>query len=249
MFNYIASELKRLLKKRSSYFFYGIFLVLFTIILFVNQNQSSSSSMSMMGMVLVMMSSIIFGSKIFYSVFGDDLQHKTLSLVFSTGLSRFKYVLSKIIVFILAVLGVYLILTIYYWIIWILQVGSGPNFSHPEVMMLIESTKATLVSLIGFGSIAAMISYMFQNSNAGGILLPFMMMGLTNQILSLLTLAFDWLKEPFNALLSSQLNNANTLIQTGQKVPSELYLVAIVYVIIGIIVSTIVLTKKDIQIN
>lgn len=249
MFNYIQNELTRLLKKKSSYLFYAFFLVGATIILFLNEADTNATSMAFVGMVLVSISAMIFSTKIFYSVYGDDLTHKTLSLVFSTGLSKLKFVISKLIVYIIALLGVYLVFGIYYYIVWMILVGQPPVIGSTPVNMLLTMTLGTILVSIGFASIASIVSYFFQNANGGGILIPLMTMGLTSQIVSLLTMAFNWLQEPSKYLLSNQMNLMNQELQNGMPIRNTLYIVVGVYIILGIVLSTLALESKDTQIN
>lgn len=249
MLNYIISELQRLLSKKQTYVFYGIFMVAFTLILVLAESEQTAGGMAMMGGALLSISSMVFGTRIFYDVVGDDLQHKTLSLVLTTGLSRLQFVLSKLIVFILATLLLYGVMALYFLGLWFIKVGAAPVFGSPEVNLLIDAAKITIISIFGFGSIGMAISYFFQNANAGGILFPLMTMGLTSQIMKLAVLAFNWLEKPVSYLLSSQSQNATTLIQMNQAIPKDFYIVTIVYILLGVILSTFALSKRDIQIN
>lgn len=59
MLNYIISELQRLLSKKQTYVFYGIFMVAFTLILVLAESEQTAGGMAMMGGALLSISSMV----------------------------------------------------------------------------------------------------------------------------------------------------------------------------------------------
>lgn len=251
MLRHIQSELYRITHKKSFYIFLAGAIGLFSFIFMMGTNEAGRPThdvMVMMASMLLPMSVAIFGTNIFYHVFADDLSHKSLPLIFSTGLSRLQYVLSKFIVFILVSLGVYAILGLYFIGIWQIGVGSLPALNSDYAIIIKNIALACFISLIGFGSLAATFSYFLQNGNVGGILMPIMTIGLTFQIAKLLLLVFSWFEKPMQFMLSYQFNEHMTLLQnpTAQIKP-ELGWVVFAYIVFSIIASTASLSLKDIN--
>lgn len=249
MLNYIISDLKRIFKTKGSYYFYGVCMILFIILTFMDQSDPKAYDMAMLGMLLITASSVIVGAKIFNSVFGSDLQHKTLSLVFSTGLSKVKFVIAKMIIFIFTLIVTYTFLGMFFAIIWFLKIGAFPDFSSIEVIVLLKHTYVTLLSVLGFASIAEMLGYILQNQVVGGVSLAFMIMGLFNQIFMILASVFEWLEKPIEYLLSSQYQETDILAASNQTIPQVFFIVVLVYIIVGMIGSYIALKNRDIKIN
>lgn len=249
MLNYIKSELYRLSHKRSMYVSYGSLFLIVTLILFFTQGQASTFDMSIYGGIMISMSIVFFGTQLYYAVYGDDYTHKTQSLIFSTCLSKGKYILSKLIVYMIMVAIIFGISAIYYYIICVIKVGEAPVFGTPEVNLVVNEAIIRIPALIGFVLVASGVTHFFQSANAGGILLPIMIVGLMNQILLLISNVFSWLEKPLEYLLSSQIITQTGKTIDGLEFDKVIYLVIIVYIISGLAISLFSLKTKDTQIN
>ncbi len=255
MLNYIGSELTRIYKKKSNYIFYISLLVIFTLSLFFSLSERTADSLAYYGFEVITFSVTIFGTQIYYAVYGDDYTYRTQTLVFSTGLSKLKYLIAKLFVFIIMVGTIYLVMALYYYLIWFLLVGNGPNLADRWVQILVIEAIHRIPTIIGFGLLASILSAFFQSANAGGILYPFLSMGLIARIFELLSHSVDWLAKPFSHLLTMQLyyipSPELTIEGKMAMLPlsSGIFLAILGYIVVGILLATLALSYKDTKVS
>lgn len=251
MFNYIKGELFRIFCKKGFYVYYvTIMVVVLGLFLISGVGDSSHMEMGMMfTSAFLPMSMIFFGTNLFLLVYGDDLANRSLSLVLSTGLSRTAFVLSKLIVMMVATLVVYVAMGVYSLLIWQLAVGSLPAFDSVEVVLLLKSFVVVFLQILGFGSIAGALSYFYQKNTGGIVMYSVMALGLTYQIGNLLTALFDWLKEPVKYMLYAQANKVQSVVYSGESISLLFVGIAIGYIVVGMTIQSLVLSKREISVS
>jgi len=202
MFNYIKADLYRIANKRSNYFFYltlaGLFAVLLVVFYgpagaYFNSSYSMNTLSSVyyeLGIFGVMLGgSMVIGAQSYHTVYLDDFSTNNLSNIFTAGLKKYEYLLSKIIVqavhlFVVLVLAAALFVGGYF----ILQTTvDNPGFKQVDLITFLQSVVVLYVSLLAFSMIAHIAGVIMQRSDISIVLFFILVNGLLAQIVGMLS--------------------------------------------------------------
>ena len=242
MFNYINAELSRLLKKKSAYIYYSVLSAFFLFITLFVTNELAKNDVVHVGMLILSSFTIIFiGTQVFLAVYADDLAANSLVNIFSTGLSKIEFVVSKLIVSVIYSICWHLVLALVYLAVYLL--AQGP-FDFETLVELLPFVYFSLLAQLAFTAVASIVNYFFQKSTISTVIFILLGMGFISGIVTLLATQIEVFETIYDYLISTQLNialfgeNANT---------SQASLIMVAYIIVSSGIAVLLLEKRDIK--
>jgi len=242
MFNYINAELSRLFHKKSAYVYYAVLIALFLFFtLFVGISLVKEDVVYLAAVILSNLSIIFVGAQVFLAVYVDDLAANSLVNVFSSGLNKIEFVVSKLIVTLIYSICWYLVLALVY--LGVYAIAQGP-FAFEPLMELLPFVYFSLLAQLAFTAVASIVNYFFQKSSVSTVVFILLGMGFVSGIVMLLGTQIEVFRTLYDYLISTQLGialfgeNANTL-QAG--------LIMVAYIIVSSGIVVLLLEKRDIK--
>lgn len=194
MINYLKSELYRLSRKKSAYYFYGILIVLFIALVFMGLGAGSSTTFIGASIELIPVIMIVVSTQAFISVYCDDLSSRTFSNTLSTGLPRFSLVVTKLLAMMIYMLAIIAILMLVFFGIYLVLGGQFSSVDGALIQDLLSRGVMVYVSNIAYASLASIVVFFVQSSALGIVAYTLLVMQLGYQILYLLSLVLKFLE-------------------------------------------------------
>lgn len=188
MLNYLTAEIKRIISKKSTwYYFIGCFLGYLLIVLMRITSLTNDTVISDASFLFASMLPLFAGTMLFSVVYNDDLTARTLPQVVGFGLARPLIILVKTCVLILITALVFLIgFIIFNGLYFILGVNTIDTATKTLPFML-----TPFLQIIGYSMVASVVVYGTQRA--------------TMAIVAFLVFASSLVPQLLNALLSSSL--------------------------------------------
>ncbi|GHV11190.1 hypothetical protein FACS1894219_01950 [Clostridia bacterium] len=184
MFNYIKGEIYRILHKKSMYIYYGIFAVLYFIIVFVfSKKVYTTESIINDAENYFTFLPVIVGGYFFAALYTDDLSSKNLTTLVGYGLSKLKIVLSKFLLmtfFSAVIIGLIPVLMAGIYAIF----GVSPTAAVMGEIYIYALT--ALMKTVAFAALSGIVVYGIQRNTFAIVLYVALAFGIVSQLVSLL---------------------------------------------------------------
>lgn len=252
MLNYFKAELYRYAHKKSTYIYYAVIIAIliagFTWV--ANSNGGiKSPTMLNVGVSLNYFLPLMIGVPIFLTVYNDDLNAKNMGNIISTKTSRLSILVTKFIVSVIALLIGFALMAILFFASYFIMFKSFGDISSEQLNMIVNSATIRFISIVGFLSIANVITFVFQKSSFSLIFFLTLILGFFNSLLGVLTMlnaSLDVISENSLSFLTSK---ALDVVAAGNGIPSYFYTAALAYIVISLIVTVILFQRRDIEVN
>jgi len=269
MFNYLKADLYRIFRKQTNYLFYGILAALFIVLviaasgtiwnLFGELDAELSPVYFELGILALNVGSyMVIGAQSYYTVYLEDFSINNLPNIFTTGLRKHEYLLSKILaqaIYLIVVFAFLILLYIGGYLFFQINVAN-PGFASTDLLAFLESIVIVYFSILAFSMITHMVGIFLQRSDFSLVLFFILVNGLIVQMFNLLTNinGFEFLETVNEYALSTISGNAITeitsLMQQGSLIGSlfvETILISLAYLIGSFIITWIILKQVEIK--
>lgn len=194
MFNYIKADIYRIFHKRSNLVYWGILAVLFITFVLLSVVDYSGKMAQLMNIYyelavtgLVVAGVIILCPQFYYAVYLDELNSKSFTRIFSSGLRKSEYMVAKIIVSLLYMLSVFFFLTLVYLLtlglIMVLHQGM-PFLTTQQAIHLFSIVGFLMFFTIAFSAVNNVIALKLQTSNLSLTLFFFFSLGIVHSLIT-----------------------------------------------------------------
>jgi len=269
MFNYLKADLYRVFRKRNNYLFYGVLAAIFIALvvassgtiwnLFGELDAELSPVYFELGMIAVSVGGyMVIGAQSYYTVYLEDFSINNLPNIFTTGLRKHEYLLSKVLTQAIYLIGVFTFLMLLYiggYLFFQINVAN-PGFVSTDLLAFLEGIIVVYFSILAFSMMTHMMGIFFQRSDFSLVLFFILVNGLIVQIFNLLTNinGFGFLETVNEYALSTISGNAITeitsLMQQGALMSDlfvETILISLAYLIGSFIITWIILKQVEIK--
>lgn len=246
MLNYIKGEMYRLIHKKGNYLYFAILYGLFSLLMVF-------SKMDIQGLVeglIIMVNTILplfFGIHIFMAVFTDDLSSKTLPGIISTGLSRWKLVLSKFFVAIIYSILVYAAAGVYYIALSaVINGGLGGDFVS-ETMKFIPHVFTSFLLIFVLLAIGSVVVYTIQKSNLAITAFIVLALGFVPLMFNLIGMAIPVFNDMAKLLPTQIYQTLTNDLMISNQVDWTIIAGLVGYAAAGIVLSTVGFAKVEVK--
>ena len=173
MFNYIKADLYRLFHKTSNRVYWSVLAGAFVLMMVLNGSNFSGPSneitefyYSTAGMALLSLGAFVICPQVYSTVYLDDYTSRNSVRVFSSGLGKSQYLLSKIISTVLYMIGVLSFLAVAFLagfgLLALLNQGL-PFFDKSQVIFLVSEVGFLILFTVVFSALTNMITINMQS--------------------------------------------------------------------------------------
>ena len=261
MLNYIQADLYRLFHKKSNYIFYGVLyaafiaLVTLTYTAFEQGEGFTNGFVELAGVLLTQLFPLIFGVQAFSTVFLNDVSANGYQNIFSSGLSKVEFVLSKLMIMFTYMLITFLSgIVVYLGFYGVLLLLEGGEIYYEGFQKVAVMTLNVFLGLIGYAMVASVVAFFTQNTTITLITFVALISNMVLTILNLAGLATDKLEFLREYTLSHHLSQSNdTLVSqlivpdSGFSIPFETWGVILIYIVVASVLGILVLNKVEIK--
>lgn len=263
MINYIKADLYRLRHKTANYVFWGIIAGLFLFIIVMSSRNIQGQDvgnffMEITQLSLLQFGVIIIGGQAYYTVFIDDLASTNYPNLFSTGISKTRFVIAKMFTLIIYMFTLFIIGALFFFGVYgllnVIQGGIGFNTEMFQDILL--TIGLVFFSTLGFAAIANLITFWRQKTTFTTVFFFMMLTGLINQLLQLIPSirGLEFLETPFSYTLTNYISEATAVMTFPESIDGTMlsvfqnaWIAGIVYFVVGSILSILVLKNVEIK--
>lgn len=183
MFDYLKSELYRILIKKDMYVYFGVLLVLYLGLAFIQSSTLTLESVATQGEIVFTLLSLLGGGYLFSVLFNDDLQSKSLSQIIGFGKRRWQIVTVK---YLLGAAGTALMFAMGSGLLWLIFNFLGYPFDTATWQVVRNLALMGGIKLFAFLVIASIVAYGTQKSTLSLVAFVLLASNFVTGILSLL---------------------------------------------------------------
>ena len=165
----IKAELRRLMHKKKDWMYFGTLYILFlALILFLKQKQNIDANDFMIvgNEVLSAFFVIFIGTRIFASVYLDDISSRKYVMILSNRRKTYQYLFEKIIVSILYTILVVIVSWVFFTIIFAILYSSNWEIYVKELPKLLKTAFNRSLLTVTFMSLASVLGYYFKKASS-----------------------------------------------------------------------------------
>jgi hypothetical protein len=155
MIDYIRADFYRILRKKSLYITFAIFLVCYCFLVFMRSNGLTDDNIAVEGSLVFNLLSLAGGGVLFAALYGDDLSAKTLPAVIGFGRRKISIVVAKLI---MAVIIYFLVFAMTLGVLHVVLTCFGLNASA-EISTLVNSCLTYLLIALAYVAIASVVAF------------------------------------------------------------------------------------------
>lgn len=240
----IKAELRRLMHKKKDWMYFGILYTLFLALIFFlkqKQNIDASAYMTIGQEILSMFFVLVIGSRIFTSVYVDDIASRKYTMILSHRKKTYQYLFEKTLISLLYTVIILFVSWLFYTSIFMVLYRQDVKVYTSQIKRLFEIARDKTVLSLVYMNLAAVMGYYFKKaSSAKGtyIILAMNFVGLVMNVASLFS-------EKISKISEYMLSQYLTTMASGQGKISILLLIIAVYYGLSYFVSYLILEKKD----
>lgn len=263
MINYIKADLYRLRHKTANYVYWGVIAGLFLLIIVMSSRtlegvEIGDFFMDLTRLAILQFGLVIIGGQAYYTVFIDDLASTNYPNLFSTGISKTKFVIAKMATLIIYLVTVFVVGAVFFFSVYGLMsfIQGGIGFNTEMFQDIVFAILLVFCGTLGFAAITNLITFWRQKTTFTTVLFFTLLMGLVNQVLQLLPTirGLEFLETPLSYTLTNYLSAATNAITFPESVDGtllsvfqEAWIAGLVYFVVVSALSVLVLRKVEIK--
>jgi ABC-type transport system involved in multi-copper enzyme maturation permease subunit len=240
MFNYIKVDLYRIFAKRSMYIFFGVLTIIYILIFFAQGKIGAERIFSEISMNILLVS-LLGGGYLFHTIYNDDLSAKTLPALIGFGMKRTTIIISKIIIYIIMTILMYLGAFIIFYLTFVVL---GFEMTHEMLNGLFMLLFINLLQLLAFGSITSVVVYGTQRSTMSIVVFVLLVTSFISGMFNMI-LGSGLVRKVFGDLREYMIEPIVTRLVANVNL--ETILPYLIYVLIFIALSIFAFRKKELE--
>lgn len=240
----IKAELRRLMHKKKDWMCFGILYVLFlALIVFLKQKQNIDANNFMIvgNEVLSAFFVIFIGTRIFTSVYLDDISSRKYVMILSNRRKTYQYLFEKIIVSILYTILVVIVSWVFFTIIFAILYSSNWEIYVKELPKLLKTAFNRSLLTVTFMSLASVLGYYFKKASSAKAAYIILVLNFIGIIMKLASLFSENISKVSQYMLSDYVNTW----MMGEGKLSIVLGIAFIYFFVSYLLSYFILEKKD----